>query len=232
MRQDRITLSGLAFACYIFDKIDNGTYGEFLKQTNHSPDLSDREHCLALLKWLNNWGCRIAKASHDELSEQLSLWYKKHSAALFDQDSNLWELSEDELSSVGKAHEGLLECSASYYTRNGENRSISFGHTPTSKILFAIRPKALIMWDKPIREAYVGLNGSYIEFLREIKLVIGALKCQCKRCGFELEELPEKLERPNSTIPKLIDEYNWVTITKGYKPPDRQTLRRWADWKD
>ncbi len=32
-------------------------------------------------------------------------------------------------------------------------------------------------------------------------------------------KLPEKIKRIYSTIPKFIDEYNWVTITKGWSIP-------------
>jgi len=217
MKEYHITLGGLAFACYVFDKIDSGAYGEFLKKTNHSPDLSNKEHCLALLKWLNNWGCRIARASHERLSKNIKSWYDSNE--LFDKDQNLQGLSEEDLTSVEAAYNALVKIR-------------SFGPTSVAKILFAARPKALVAWDDTIREAYVGPNGSYVEFLKKVKSVIGTLKCQCKKYGFELEELPEKLEKPNSTIPKLIDEYNWMTIARGLIPPDGQTLEEWAGWSD
>jgi len=48
--------------------------------------------------------------------------------------------------------------------------------------------------------------------------------------GFRLTELPRKLEVPSDTIPKLIDGYYWLTITKGLTLPDAANLRRWAQW--
>jgi hypothetical protein len=31
-------------------------------------------------------------------------------------------------------------------------------------------------------------------------------------------------------IPKLIDEYHWITITKRCTPPDKETLKKWIKW--
>jgi hypothetical protein len=216
--QQTITLGKLAFSCYIFDKIDSGAYGKFLEQTNHSPDLSNKEHCLVLLKWLNDWGIRsIAKEDYERLSKNIKSWYDSNE--LFDKDQNLQDLSEDDLAFVEAAYSTLV-------------RIRSLGPTSSAKILFAARPKALVAWDETIREAYVGPKGSYVEFLKKVKSVIGTLECECKKYGFKPEKLPEKLGRPEATLPKLIDEYNWITITKGCPLPDRQTLERWAGWSN
>jgi len=218
VKQHTITLGELAFSCYIFDKIDSGAYGKFLEQTNHSPELGNREHCLVLLKWLNDWGIRsIAKEDYERLSENIKSWHDSNE--LFDKDQNLQDLSEEDLASVEAAYSTLV-------------RIRSLGPTSAAKILFATRPKAFVAWDGTIREAYVGPKGSYVEFLKKVKSLISTIKCECKNYGIELEELPEKLGKRHSTIPKLIDEYNWITITQGCPPPDRQTLQRWAEWSN
>lgn len=36
--------------------------------------------------------------------------------------------------------------------------------------------------------------------------------------------------RGASTLPKIIDEYNWVTITKEFHVPNAAELRIWSGW--
>jgi len=110
---------------------------------------------------------------------------------------------------------------------------VKFGPIGAAKILFGIRPKALIPWDNAIRDHYRQKEScaSYLEFLKRIKsIILGKIKPACKRKRFTLAELPAQLGRHNSTIPKLIDEYHWVTITKGCTPPTQDTFQRWAQW--
>jgi hypothetical protein len=48
--------------------------------------------------------------------------------------------------------------------------------------------------------------------------------------GVSVAVLPELVERPNSSPPKLVDEYNWVVKTKRMPPPAPEELLRWAEW--
>jgi hypothetical protein len=40
----------------------------------------------------------------------------------------------------------------------------------------------------------------------------------------------ERVGRPNSTLPKLVDEYFWMTISQGYAAPSRDLIGQWATW--
>lgn len=95
------------------------------------------------------------------------------------------------------------------------------GPTGAAKTLFALRPKSLILWDIPMRKYFNnGDSGyAYIKYIKKVNEDINDLIVQCKNNNFSIEELPEKINRPHSTVPKLIDEYHWVTITKGWKVP-------------
>jgi len=42
--------------------------------------------------------------------------------------------------------------------------------------------------------------------------------------------IPRTIGREGTSVPKLIDEYYWVTIAKGCKPPDRSEVQKWAVW--
>jgi hypothetical protein len=50
-------------------------------------------------------------------------------------------------------------------------------------------------------------------------------------CGeADQRSIPGMLGAPNSTLPKLLDEYHWVTITRGHRIPTCEELHQWARW--
>lgn len=228
-------LSELAFACFLYERFADydKSYHNFLQKTNSSPDFNIPEHRQSLLTWLNKWGCRQFSLEYHELaSEKVSFWYNKYGDSLFHKDSNLWELTESEFALVGDAYESLSNLTASKRTRNGTTFSVSIGPTGAAKILFALRPKALPPWDEPIRKklGYDKSRYSYIKYLKKISGILEKLEKLCQKNGFQLIDLPTKIGRPNSTVPKLIDEYYWITITNNCSLPEAETFKRWADW--
>jgi hypothetical protein len=112
----------------------------------------------------------------------------------------------------------------------GRNFEISIGATAASKILFAIRPRALMPWDEAMRAAFK-CNGStksyarYLKMIRKLTFHIGDL---CWNRGFRIDELPRKLGRPNSTVLALVNEYIWVTETRKVKLPSAETFAQWV----
>ena len=156
-------LSELAFACYIYTRMSDydSSYQDFLKATNHAPDLNIAKHRKALLQWLNKWGCRqFAKDYHKLASEEIKIWYQEFSALPFHVDATLLELSDNDIAVAKVAYEKLAKRTASWRkTRSGSKSVIMVGPTGAAKILFAIRPNALIPWDDPIRKA-LKLDGS------------------------------------------------------------------------
>lgn len=225
-------LGELAFACFVYRGIyKNDAYGKLMEETQNNLDLSKCEHREKILEWLNDWGIRyLAKACHKKASQQLKRWHENYGVKLFDKDKNLWDLNDKDLNVANEAYQQLLQCKMSYRAKNQKERRISFGDTAAAKILSVIRPNAFVAWDKEIRKEYVGTHGSYAYFLRRIKSEAAGLKKECEKNGFKLEDLPQKLNREDSNIPKLIDECNWITITKECPMPDEQSLRQWADW--
>ncbi len=227
-------LGELAFACYVFDKAyyGNKAYIDFLSSTNSHPNLCEDEHCQALFKFLNRWYCRLPKDEGKEYCDitcqNIKSWYKQYQNKLPEEEINLLELRE-QLDNVNCAYEDLKNRSAGI-------RKIA--ETAASKILFAIKPKSLIPWDNKIHKT-LSPNGSYSDFLKKMQSLVCEIKMLCKNQHFTLTELAEKLGESGKiqingqtipkTIPKLIDEYNWITITKGCKP-DKETLQQWFRW--
>lgn len=230
-----VCLYELAFACYIYEPMSNAdeAYKEFMEATKPRPDLSKAEHRTALVKWLNKWGCRqFAKDDHELASDEIRDWYREFSTFL-SPSKTLLELSDADFDSVRTAYESLAGRRASKRNkRNGGQSDVKIGPTGTAKILFAVRPQALMPWDGFIRNKF-GLDGladSYIVFLKQAKTRLEELGEICARNGHALSELPALANRCDSTLVKLIDEYLWVTITNECKAPTNQVLEQWAEW--
>ena len=83
-------------------------------------------------------------------------------------------------------------------------------------------------WNDAIRSklGHDGSGASYVRLLVDVRGKLRALVDQ----GIGLDDLPQELGRPHSTAAKLIDEYYWVTHTRGVTPPDPALLRQWLDW--
>lgn len=230
-------LSELAFACFLYAKFSNfdDSYLSFLKATNHQPDFINPGHRKALLTWLNQLGCRQFTAEHHELaSSEILAWDNQFNSILFERDKNLWELKEAEIYSAARAYEALSNKTASLRKRKGNTFPVSVGPTGAAKILFAIRRNALVPWDDSVRYhyGYDGSAASYVTYLCRVKSILEELEVACKRNGFTLLQLPHRLGRGTSTVPKLIDEYHWVTVTRGWLPPTEDIFKKWPQWSE
>ena len=229
-------LAQLAFACYIYSRMSNydRSYIRFIESTKPQLDLQLEHHRMSLLKWLNNWGCRqFAREHHMLASEEIRKWYQESGARMFPADVTLLSLSNENLALVEEAYAGLFRRPASRRRmNNGTETRVEIGPTGASKILFALRPLALIPWDDPIRKRF-GADGSpysYTKFLRTVRTDLNELEQACKEKGYIITDLPNLLGRPTSSIAKMIDEYFWVTETRGCTVPPEDEISRWATW--
>ena len=106
----------LAFACHVYNQMTDydTSYRDFLQATNHAPDLSITQHCIALLEWLNKWRCRqFAKEYYELATEQIGLWYEGSAALLPPPSKPLCHLSEAEIVSACTAYGRLANRLAS-----------------------------------------------------------------------------------------------------------------------
>lgn len=75
-----VSLGELAIACYAYDVMTG--YGKSLRNSQErlggGLDLDSPEDRLALLRWLNSWGCRnLALAYHELASSNLARVWKR-----------------------------------------------------------------------------------------------------------------------------------------------------------
>jgi hypothetical protein len=229
-------LADLAFACYVYTHMSNydSSYLRFVEQTYPELDLKVEAHQGALLNWLNAWGCRqFAKSHHILAAEEIRRWYDEIGTGLFPRDKSLLLLSEEDLDFVERAYGFLVKRTASLKHRGGESIRVEIGPTGTAKILFALRPNALLPWDEPIRFRFKadGSAQSYAFFLRLVQGMLKTLALDFESKGHTLAELPALLGRPTSSPAKMIDEYFWVTISRKCPVPKERDLMRWVNWR-
>lgn len=230
---ENITLCDLALSSTMYDSLTpfNSSLRRLNEATGGSIDLTNPEHCIALVKWLNDWGCRhLSKDQHDVASNSILNWYQVDGASLFINEKPLWGLGDNELEMAANVYGSLKDKTGARRVRGGSKKEVHIGPTAASKILFAIRPKALMPWDEAMRISFEcdGSPESYFKYLitiRNLTLHIGDL---CRNKDFQIDDLPKELGRPNSTVLALVNEYIWVTETRKCKLPSPHTLARWV----
>ena len=229
-----MTLRELAVACYIYKILaknikNKDPYEQFRQSTEGSPDLCKQEHRKALLEFLNKYGCRhINKDSHKKIApNKIFGWYKEYRGKLPKEEEKLWELEDEKLESFDKLHSTLSKL---VVARRRDKVEVHMGPVGAAKMLFAIRPNVFPPWDnaiwKELKKKYS--VEFYADYLKHVKKNVLELKEICKKEGFNLTALPKKVKRPKSTVAKLIDEYYWITITKGFEV--KEIVGCWNKW--
>lgn len=126
---------------------------------------------------------------------------------------SLTDLSAREVRVCAAAYDALRNCRASVKPQpSGHAVTVTFGPTGAAKTLFAIRPNVFAPWDEQIRKAR-GWDGDASSFEAYLTDSAGHLRRLASEAGVPVAELPGLVGRPLSSPPKLIDEYNWVTLT-------------------
>ena len=234
MNIQSLTLCKLAMAGAMYDSLTpfNKSLGRLNEDTGNNLDLLNGEHRLSLLKWLNAWGCRnLSKGQHEVASDSILSWYQEEGPGLFSDDEPIWYLGDSELKTAALAYGSLKDKPGAWRLRGGTNNEVHFGPTAASKVLFAIRPQALMPWDEAMRAGF-GCDGtpkSYFRFLIKIRSITLHIADLCKNKGFQIEELPGKLGRPDSTVLALVNEYIWVTETREVVLPSSEIMAQWAE---
>jgi hypothetical protein len=214
------TFFGVAYATRLFCEIEAARPLVALrKEIGLIPNLRRPGHAIAILRWLNKWGCRITKEAFDTIADRLTEWFEGRWQGL--PRSQLQELLDRELDVLAHAYEELL-------------RINEFGPTAASKALFVLCPNAAIPWDAAIQQAFElpgGTPGQYRSMLVRSGQEAAALIADAARCGVsDHRAIPRAASSQAETLPELLDEYHWVTITRRHTVPDGAELKQWAAW--
>ncbi len=224
------TLFGVAYASRLHRQIDKSSGFNEQVRRKISPaldlDLQNRDHAKILLKWLNKWGCRITENSFPKISQQLADWFRERQRRLPCTGLELVSLQDAHLDVFADAYHALLEVD-------------DFGPTSASKALFAVCPRAAIPWDAAIQDQFkrkLKLHGRAPEDYRAMLMIskdeAKGLMSAAARCGVaDPRNIPREIGRPEHTLAQLLDEYHWITITRGHEIPSGDELKLWVEWE-
>ena len=233
MNTHDVTIGGLAVAGLLFNSLTpyNASLLRLRSATGNALDLFIKEHRNEVVRWLNHWGCRhLPKEQHGVASESIGKWYEAHCRGLFSEGKPLWQLEDGELDVAARAYGDLKDRPGALRDRGGAKRRVHIGPTAASKILFALRPEALMPWDHAMRSA-LGHDGgplSYLQYLLDVRDLTMRIESLCQSRDLSIEDLPRVLGRPEATVLSLVNEYIWVTLTRRVTLPSSETLTQWA----
>src|SRR5215475_6932072 len=215
----RTNMSGEEIARYLADYGAvtgyDVSFRRLTRSTGDHLDLRSETHRVAVIDWLRAWGCRhLRRTDTDRTAEALKLWWVEWGEALPAQETALTDLTDPGLLVVEQAYDALRAAPAAGRSLKGRDIDVVFGDTAAAKVMFAARPNAFLPWDDPIRLAFGWWGGgaAYVQLLRLSASALGGL---ANRLATSVSDLPEILHRPESSPPKLVDEFLWIRITKG-----------------
>lgn len=195
---------------------------EFLERLRNNPrELSIQEIRQEVILFLNKWKCMVK--DDDVTGEEIK-------SAIIDSKEMLHDLTSTNMLELGSLPESKKNEIVSIYNRFDYVRHM--GPTATSKTLHILKPDLFVMLDRFILSHYrrknPQINGTgkgYLAFLLTMSEMATHVVADFKRLypndtleRFVCQKLGYTL---NKSLAKFMDEYNWITITKGLVVPPR-----------
>jgi len=162
-----------------------------------------------ILEFLNRWKCRLSYDCTSSLAETL----RELSQSLFKFKS--YRLEEESLDSLVDDLEAIKDVFRRIASVRVGVRTV--GAIATSKILHLVNPRFFMMSDRNIRHGYGYSDNEvgYAKFMRHMKSFADALireysLMQNIPMNSVFPSLVSECKSRATTIPKLLDEYNWA----------------------
>jgi hypothetical protein len=181
-------------------------------------DATRPSHSLALLTWLNSWGCRIpypTEGETDLFGSGLRQWWADHGTFLPDPSVTLSELRNAD---IDRLRAGFVDLTA--MPVGAAHRPRRMGPTAASKTLYALRPRACMPWDDAIaRHLHGGRDDeAYAAHLRLGRRWARDLR---RKTGLDEAALSAALGSPGRPLTKIFDDYCYLRFTRGLRLPSR-----------
>jgi hypothetical protein len=187
-------------------------------------------------EFLNRWSCRVPndqRSAEAILSTLQRLQPYLRALGAFDVEAVDFEHNFVVREGQSMAQEVIARCYLGL-----RDKVPGFGPTATSKLLHVLQPHLFVMWDNPILDHYHRRNREvrnhgpgYCAYLRMMQEMALQLSLSFRNAVLSPPAEPSQDPAtylstqmgcdPPKTMAKYLDEYNWVTITKGVKVPPR-----------
>jgi hypothetical protein len=210
-------------ACYLYNQFTDYDASYLSLATKYPTlQLNSKNQVTALIEWLRSWGCRQFKKADEDISiDGIMKWYETNESKLSSPGDCLidYDLSANRRSIIG-LFDDLSSRRAARKERDGQGIDVRVGPVGAAKTLFALRPNLFSPWDTPIYKKLdlEGDGSGYVGYLFKIQKELKEVKSELQNAGMEWENLSEILHKKHKAYPKMIDEYFWITITKGCDP--------------
>ncbi|HEX6498914.1 MAG TPA: hypothetical protein VF054_07755 [Micromonosporaceae bacterium] len=207
-----------AVTTFVGDGGPDRSWLRLCRQTAPAIDLSTAQHRRAVLVWLNAWGCRLRyprPGEEDLFDVGLAGWWNRWGGVLPPVDTRLPALPEDALPLLGAAFSDLARVRVAPGARGR-----SLGSTAASKLLYALRPAALLPWDEAIARTLHGSRDgdAYVAHLRLGRSWARRLLAET---GLDEAALADALGQPGRSLAKMLDDYCYLVCTRGVDPAPR-----------
>lgn len=196
------------------------TNSAFLERLRRHPEgLSAQEVRRHVIDFLNRWKCRVK--DDDATAEAIKrVVVNFKGMASYSRSAKLLDLNNTQDSIRGE----IVSLYAQF------DVIAHFGPTATSKVMHLLNPDLFVMWDNAILSHYSekdrqidGTGRGYFAFLslmsrmgREVTTDFQKSHPMSKPEIFLSEKLGYRLRK---SLAKFMDEYNWITVTKGMAVP-------------
>lgn len=219
----------LAYTCRLYREVAqfDDAYQTVRRAFGRDPDLASVDQQDALMRFLNDWRCRISEENFPALKARLRNWAVSWIQSLPAPDRDIRSLTPAERTEVGASYAELLKLGA----------GLRLQHTAAAKTLHALRPETLPIWDSAIRDEFErkvpkrrAPGQCYSDFLRHVANELDELEQDAKRLEYSLADVPRLVERQGNPLVKLVDEFYWITITTRHTIPHRDELTKWLSW--
>jgi hypothetical protein len=191
-------------------RLPDQSLSRFRGSTRPDPDLLLQEHRQALLKWLNDWGCRIRYPRPGDpgiFHQSLAGWWA--SSPLGAKIDSIRDIRDEEVDVLARSF-GLL---AALPVTDGVQPRV-MGSTAAAKCMYVLRPSSVVPWDAKIAWHLHGARDSEA-FAAHLRLARDWADALLSEACVEEDELSRQLGRSYSSMAKMLDEYWYVTITRG-----------------
>ncbi len=223
-----ITIRDLRITTYIYGQLSNDDH-MYNRVRDISFDEVDPGKLVMLYQFLRDWKCYQFKREEDEKRDQCLLaWHSKYVARIADQKLSILDIEDRQIRSYETMVQDLMNCFASTRLKNySASPCPRFGYAAASKALMVFCRNIFAPWDvQIIDELNLGNNGKYPHFTKDGKGYCEYLifiKDQLKNLEKEIEmgdihNLSIRINRPHSSLPKIINEHLWVSKACGINP--------------
>lgn len=225
----QIILQDLSITTYIYNQYTKYDQN-YVTIKDNTFDFEESEEVEKLIQFLREWQCRqFKKPTTEKVFSEFTTWHSEYCGSLPPKTKSLLKISDHQLIAYAPIFQALMNCHASYreFKKTGKISPATFGPVGAAKALFAMRKNAFAPWDNPIidklnklgsyPDAFISKDGiGYSHYMIFIKRQLLLLESEVD----DIMKLPQILKRPHSSLPKIIDEHLWVSLTGGIDPKE------------